>query len=544
MPGLSFISPWWLTGLPILMGGLVYVYLRRASQKTKIVSTLLLLKDFTKSSSEKAKVELPIRFFIELALLTLLICLLARIQSIHHIKKIAIVLDDSLSTQAMGKDGESLYTTIKKEAIEFLDNTSSSDIFDLYRTGTFTPVAQGVGGGEVEDLINTDPKDFLHADQLTSLIQAASKNGYDEVRVFTDRESSGVAASSALIFDSLRDRLKTKDNIAIERGFFNPQDGQIHTSIRSFSSKPFAGSVEVSGGERKQFSLEPGEAIEIALHVSSAETKPTIVKLSLSEPASDAISLDNQVRISLTQTVSDKIFIVSDLSDESLGLGGISTYSFSHLNSKEYESNPGKYHGRAIIFHRYAPDHIPPEPSFFVLPGDTKLFQSRGLFSRLSVTRWDNADPITTYLHLDLFSVSQAQTFVPQPWQQIVVSSEEGPLLLTAENAGVRSVVSGFEIFPFRGKEAPLLSIMTLNILKWLTDQNGVTTGSHQFFSEDESDLAANTIDVGGFDPPVKPQVEDPRNILRTLVSLLLLAFCIADLTYFLLRNRLIGGKA
>jgi hypothetical protein len=53
----------------------------------------------------------------------------------------------------------------------------------------------------------------------------------------------------------------------------------------------------------------------------------------------------------------------------------------------------------------------------------------------------------------------------------------EGPVACAGESGGARYVVLGFELFPFDGKKNPPLSVLTLNLLKWLFQSIGSSSG-------------------------------------------------------------------
>jgi hypothetical protein len=47
-------------------------------------------------------------------------------------------------------------------------------------------------------------------------------------------------------------------------------------------------------------------------------------------------------------------------------------------------------------------------------------------------------------------------------------------LACAGEYDGVRYAIVGFELFPFDGKKTPTLSILTLNLLSWVSQQTGI----------------------------------------------------------------------
>jgi hypothetical protein len=57
-----------------------------------------------------------------------------------------------------------------------------------------------------------------------------------------------------------------------------------------------------------------------------------------------------------------------------------------------------------------------------------------------------------------------------------VVTTNAGPVLVAGEHNQKRVAAVGGELFPFEGRKRPLLSILTLNLLKWISGSS-IETG-------------------------------------------------------------------
>jgi hypothetical protein len=59
------------------------------------------------------------------------------------------------------------------------------------------------------------------------------------------------------------------------------------------------------------------------------------------------------------------------------------------------------------------------------------------------------------------------------------VTSNAGPIILSLEKENARYVATGFEMFPYAAGKSPALSILSLNIFKWLSG-HGVSVGFNE----------------------------------------------------------------
>ncbi|MCB0310781.1 MAG: hypothetical protein KDD42_06085, partial [Bdellovibrionales bacterium] len=87
------------------------------------------------------------------------------------------------------------------------------------------------------------------------------------------------------------------------------------------------------------------------------------------------------------------------------------------------------------------------------------------------LAKWDNAHPLLEYVSLPLveFDNIPVRAISTEPPALELVNSSVGTLLAAYETADSRKVALGFEIFPFSGKRSASLSIITLNIFKWIS---------------------------------------------------------------------------
>jgi hypothetical protein len=72
-------------------------------------------------------------------------------------------------------------------------------------------------------------------------------------------------------------------------------------------------------------------------------------------------------------------------------------------------------------------------------------------------------------LKVPLLKVSNGEIFDVPLWAQGVVRIERGAIVVAGESHGIRVAAVGMELLPFEGMKTPVASVLTLNLLNWLT---------------------------------------------------------------------------
>ncbi|RME60110.1 MAG: hypothetical protein D6780_03940 [Candidatus Dadabacteria bacterium] len=121
------------------------------------------------------------------------------------------------------------------------------------------------------------------------------------------------------------------------------------------------------------------------------------------------------------------------------------------------------------IIHRTALEEFPKINALIVLPPNQGVIQAEGLAKKFFITNWDKDSVLLEYLKVPLLEGTEGVVLKPFVWTEEVISSKKGALLLAGRKGGHKYVISGIELFPYRGKSSPARSILLLNILKWLS---------------------------------------------------------------------------
>jgi hypothetical protein len=187
--------------------------------------------------------------------------------------------------------------------------------------------------------------------------------------------------------------------------------------------------------------------------------------------------VDNEAYAVLPTLTVVSVLLVSPSPDAAKSLRQIPNLAIERVNPQDY--SPAKAAGfPLVLFHLTAPDALPSTNAAFILPPDGNiLFPLGKAASRPAVTQWLTAHLLTRYVTFSLLSPAYAQAFLPVSWCTAVISGTVGPLVLAGESEGRRYVAVGFDLLPYLGKQNLPTSILTLNILGWLTDQAGQPPG-------------------------------------------------------------------
>ncbi|HBA40870.1 MAG TPA: hypothetical protein DCZ05_14380, partial [Deltaproteobacteria bacterium] len=250
---MEFLNPAALYAF-FLLPLLLIPYLIKRRPRRLVFSSLLLLRDLSTSASGRpwGKLYLPPIFFLQLLLLVLLILALAEpVLSVRPLK-VAVILDNSASMQAL--EGEkSRFELAREQARDLLGGFSPKAQVDLYLT---VPRVERVGRealapGEASALIGTlrpydlgEPPDS-YGEELTGL---AKEMSYERIFLLTDhpvRGQDGVIRALSMG--------RSKENLAITsfqitRPSFASTQLEARVEVTSFSSKEERVKLLLKGG--------------------------------------------------------------------------------------------------------------------------------------------------------------------------------------------------------------------------------------------------------------------------------------------------------
>lgn len=480
---IAFARPLLLLLAPAVLGLLVYAYLRKGRQDAKKFGTLLFLKDFHTHAPKRSQLVIPPRFYLELATLLLLLAAAGGLFLKGSGERVAIVYDNSLSTGAVSTSRGVVSQTLYQEAQDALSQLPTTDTIDLYVTNAPHLNQKSLSPGQAESILyHVEPA--FGGDDIERVLSGISSSTYSKIIVISDRYQESGNDSGRYQFLPAEHIKDASTNIAIEKTRIKKVGGTsiLEVTVRSFvedavnvriqaeSVTEDRGSESALSTREAELMLEGQASKTVELPLPEQARAGVVVTLKFQSDFQDQLPLDNTAYASVLGGGADEILFVGDLEPEAMSLQSIKRYSFKGIKPSEYEALNESHNYRAAVFHRYTPQKLPNLSALFIFPNEQKLFPTKGSFSNLQLSRWMQSHAITNYLNLSLLSLPQSEIFKPLPWQEVILSTPEGAALLAGEKEGKRYAVSGFELLPFRGKESPFLSVLTLNLLTWIED--------------------------------------------------------------------------
>ena len=159
---ITFKAPQILLLFPILVGILIYIYIKFYSNKKIIFPSFFLLENYTNNNKSGIKIRLPFRFFYELLILFIFSILLAGITIVKSKKTFLIFIDNSFSTKARTSRYVTNIDNIKNDAILAIENLNTK-FTTLGESVTTCPVYMDRKSFELLASILRHPKIFILA---------------------------------------------------------------------------------------------------------------------------------------------------------------------------------------------------------------------------------------------------------------------------------------------------------------------------------------------------------------------------------------------
>jgi Ca-activated chloride channel homolog len=487
---MEFLNPAALYGLLALPLLLIPYLIRRKPKRVIFSSLLLFAEPGTRAGGRPlGRLRLPLIFFLQLLLLTLLILALGEPVFSLRASNIAIVLDNSASMQTL-ENQQTRFALAQEKARELLADLGVTGKVDLYLT---TPRLEKVRGATFAPaeaasvLAALTPYDLADTpiDYQSSLSQMAKERKYDRVFLITDHPAAGQTDTLRVITVG-----QPRDNFAVS---------SFNISHASLVGPRLEATAEVANystkDERIRVALRGGGVMIASrdLPVSAGKTAqatfaglPAYPYYEVEIEARDALPVDNR-RFAVPPAAQNlRILGISPRPQALNSLRSIAGVSLDLIAPQEYDKIDRSGYGLEI-FHYAAPPVLPEKPALFVLPPDNNpLVDLEKPVSRPAVSSWREPHPLTRYVNFALFRPAFSRPLRPRISGEIIIESPAGALVFAAEQRGFRQAVLGFDIFPYLGRENLPVSVFTLNLLDWFFHGSGAegrTTGAPLTFS-------------------------------------------------------------
>jgi hypothetical protein len=499
--GVSFAMPALLVLIPAILAGLFYAYRRGGKGREIIVSTVFILRELAGVPKTRQKFWPPPRFFLELLCLLALVLAAAGISSQKFEDKFVILIDNSLSMGArVGTVGNStLIELAKRDALTYLAGLGRDKGVKVCITSPAlrclneSYVSTGSARKSLADVFVAFGEDRIDEGINSILLDPAEP----QVVVFSDKSLPENAKLHPKVSVRSTPELTAElQNIAILGGQIDP--GKVSGTVKlglnlaAFTLAKNKVDLRIEALEEVGDKYTSNIIAERSLDLSSGDTvsvdfelpKSAAYKASLvvRQPLPANSIAEDDVAYFVPDLSSGRAFLISEFSVEQFGLKKVPTISFESRTLDNYADDLDGVD--FVIFHKVVPDSFPKVNSLFVSPDKDGSFFELGPEKNRSekaieVTSWDEINSITSYLKMPILKFSAVTPLLPRLGASAVVTSNAGPIILSLEKENARYVATGFEMFPYAAGKSPALSILSLNIFKWLSG-HGVSVGFNE----------------------------------------------------------------
>lgn len=474
---MEFLNPAALFGLFALPLLLIPYLVRRKPRRLVFSSVLLFIEGGAQASGRPfGRIHVPPIFFLQLLLLALLIFALSEPVFSVRPTKVAILLDNSASMQAL-EDGRTRLSLAQEKIGNVIGELGMGGQVDLYLTTPTLakvqaePLTPGQALNAVESVKAYDLAD-PPIDYDRVLRQLAREHGYERVYFFTDHPASGQSAAVRVISVG-----RPQGNLAVtafdvHRASLNNARLEANAVVANFSGKDEKIKVALKGGGATLASRE--------LVVAAARTATATFEGFAEHPSyqveietRDVLAVDNQ-RFAVAPTSRNlRILAVTPRPQSAASLKSIQGVTLEVISPAEYAKFDGGDYGLEI-FHFSAPAQLPRNPALFILPPESSSLVDLGApLSNVQVSSWREPHVLTRYVNFSLFRPTYARPLKPQSAGQVVIESPAGALAFAVERPGARYLTLGFDPLPYLGRANLPMSIFTLNVLDWFFQSGG-----------------------------------------------------------------------
>ncbi len=455
----------WLGALPLLL----LPYLLRERPRRRVVSALFLYRGITPATRLRlgGRPKLEPLFFLQLLLLLVAVATLVRPAVKFTELRSSLVLDNSASLQARGGLGESRFEIAKRRAGETIAGDPAG-IWDLFTLSPEpTPIDLGLSRREaLERIAQIEPGNCAHPGSRTieSFLTDLAAGGFSTIHVVTDRGGTskppfeittiGEPATNLAItsFTGTPDGFAAKTaTAAMTAANYSNERAQVAVSVENARS----GEPVASG----KLEIPPGESLGFSTAVPAGITYRARIE------ATDALAVDNQAVATIPLRSEKSLLLVSSTGS---GLEAVPGLHLEVVSPADYRPSLAK--GRdLVIFHLSAPIEPPSAPALYLLPPDAPFLPAAsGDVSNPEIAFPEPNHPIVRYLNAGALHSRRSLIFRSSPGWETLAISPSGPALL-ARGSPERAVVSGIDLLPYLGERNRPISILTLNLLSWLS---------------------------------------------------------------------------
>jgi hypothetical protein len=472
MPPMGFLYPGALAFFA-LVPLLLIAYLVRERPRSVMVSSVLGYRALRGLKSERpwGWPRLDWLFVIELLILSLVVLAMAQPYVIHQHTPVAVVLDNSAAMQAGAPSGARFEAA--KAALERAIPDHNDVAVTLWLTA---PQPYQIGAAMSPAQARSAIRKARAVDAAQSTVSVArmlrdlfSGHRFTQCFFATASPISEPLPAGLHVFKA-GDPLPNYaiGSFAVGGAQFGSGALKARLTIANFSSQPQNLEVTISAEGKTLTRAQTRLGAQEITGLEFPTLAPSTAYRADLTPA-DAFALDNVAWATPAAGAQIQVLFVSPTPADAAGLASLPQLSVRTLAPEKYSPEAAK--ADLLIFEYGIPKELPAANAMLVMPpGGGDVFGLRLLpGATTQITDWRSPDPLTDGVNFRLLSLRQPESFAVHPWMQTVVNSNLGSLIMQGTHEGHRYVVLGFNPFPYLGKRNLPMSVLTLNILSYLS---------------------------------------------------------------------------
>lgn len=466
---------------------LIIAYLARERPRQATVSSVLAFRALRTMRGERfgGRPRFPWTFFFELLILCLAVIAMAGPYAVRKGNPVAVVIDNSAVMQAKTAAGPTRFEDAVAKAIAALEAESDGGQVTVYTTA---PQPRSIGGAfagsgaaavAIRRLHPVDAPDDASA--LTALLAQLNGNRRIGRIIFASYRPIAAPVPARLTAITVGDPAANYaiGSFALSRETFGAAALHARLNVANFSASALTLRATITGDGkvvgRAQATAAPGEvaAIDFPNLAPAEEYRAQI------EPA-DALALDNVAFATGSAVKPVAIVFISPVPADGESLKSIPGVAVTTRTPATY-SPKDLAESDLAIFEYSLPKEIPPVNSLLVMPppGDPVFGFQVEPAARVELTGWPATDPLTEGVNFRLLNIRSGEYLGQHPWMQAVVSGAAGGLMIAGTRQGHRFIATGFNPFPYLGRQNLPMSILSLNLMSYLAGLGAQTSGYH-----------------------------------------------------------------
>lgn len=453
---------------------LIVAYLVRERPRRVVVSSVLGFRALRGLRAERlwGRPRFDWLFLFELLLLALAVMAMAQPYVLRNHTPVAVVIDNSALMQVRGTQNHSWFEEARSRLLDSLPAGTGVAVTVYVTAPAPHAIASAVTPGRAREIIsNLSPSDAPNGSGGIGRIISELVKGRKFARIFY-AGARPLAAPLPSIVHAIAVGESVPNfalaSFTVSGKGFGASTLDAHVTLGNFSSKPRELTVEVTGDGKPiahaQVKLAPRELKDISL---PALPRADVYRAELTP--SDAFPLDNVAYATSALGEQIRVLFVSPTPADAGGLSALPGLKVSTVLPQDYSPRAAK--ADLLIFEYAAPKELPPANAMMVMPpgatADFGLKLAPG--ETTQIASWRSPDPLTNGVNFLLLSLGHAQSYDSVSWLQPVVRSNLGGLILAGRHQGHRYVVTGINPFPYLGRHNLPMSILTLNMLGYLS---------------------------------------------------------------------------